>query len=139
MADLYLDANNQIVGRLGSTVAKTLLKGNKVFVINAERAVISGSPKPTIELYKTKTVRGDPYNGPFYPKTPDRMIKRVVRGMLPKNNKGREALKKLIVYLSKPEEFESKQFTQLEAAENKLPGKFLTLGEICSELTGKKY
>lgn len=139
MTTLYLDADNQIVGRLASCVAKTLLKGDAVFVVNAEKAVISGRPRATIELYRTKTERGDAYHGPFYPTQPDRFIKRIIRTMLPRNPRGRTALRKLTVYLSKPAELENKQFTKFKAAENKLSGKFITIGEICNELTGRAY
>jgi LSU ribosomal protein L13P len=41
--------------------------------------------------------------GPKYPKTPDRLFKRMVRGMLPKEKAmGREALKRLYVYIGTP-------------------------------------
>ncbi len=139
MTEFYLDADNQIVGRLASSVAKTLLKGDKVVIVNAEKAVASGRPKATIEFYRVKTERGDAYHGPFYPTQPDRMIKRTVRGMLPKNPKGRAALKRLTVYLSKPADLDKKKFTKNKASENNLPEKFISLGEICSELTGKAY
>src|SRR3989338_2714673 len=139
MAEFYLDADNQIVGRLASGLAKTLLKGDVVFIINAEKAVISGRPRATIDHYTTKAERGDAYHGPFYPSQPDRMLKRIVRGMLPKNPKGRAALKRLTVYLSKPGKLENKKFTKPKASENNLSGKFISLSEICSEITGKKY
>ena len=38
-----IDASECIMGRLASSVAKTLLKGEEVHIVNAENAVISGS------------------------------------------------------------------------------------------------
>ena len=42
---IIVDATNQILGRLSSIVAKKLLEGYKVIIVNAEKAVVSGEPK----------------------------------------------------------------------------------------------
>ena len=44
-----------------------------------------------------------------------------------------------MVYLSKPQELQKKEFTKIKTAENKLTQKFVTLAEVCSEITGKQY
>jgi len=129
--DIYIDAKDSIAGRLASRLAKELLKGNRVFVVNSEQAVISGNPKWVGEQYVERVNRGDPYHGPFYPKMPDRVLKRLVRGMLPyKKPRGREALKRLKVYISIPEELKGKEFVKMSEAENRLEGKFVTIGEL---------
>jgi len=136
---MYVDAKDSIAGRLASVVAKELLKGKSVFVVNAEKAVVSGDPKHTGDKFVEKVNRGDPYHGPFYPKVPDRVLKRIVRGMLPYNKpRGREALKRLKVYISIPEELKGKEFAKIKEAENKLEGKFVTIGKL-SEKLGVKY
>jgi len=138
MTELYLNADNQILGRMASGVAKSLIKGNSVFIVNAEKAVVSGNQKATFDFFKTKVSRGDPYHGPFYPNMPDRIIKRVVRNMLPKNHTGREALKRLRVFLSVPEELKEKKFESLKTAENKLSCKFVDLQEVSRVISSRK-
>lgn len=99
-----IDATDRILGRLSSDVAKKLLKGYKITIINAEKAVVTGEPKMIMKRFRTKIERGDPHHGPYYPKRPAGIIKRSVRGMLPyKKTKGRDALKRLKVYSANPE------------------------------------
>lgn len=110
MDEIVIDAENCIAGRTASMAAKALLRGKKVFIVNAEKALVSGNQKATIELFRQKVSRGDPYNGPFYPKVPDRILKRMVRGMLPRRKPlGREAFKGLRVYKGLPDEFKGRQ------------------------------
>ena len=139
MSELYIDASDHVVGRLASNVAKALLKGDKVFVVNAEKAVVSGGKDNVKDHYIQKVQRGDPYHGPFYPKTPDRLIKRVVRGMIPKKPRGKIALKNLMVYISVPEELSKKKFQKIKTAENKLECSYTELGKLCNLVSGIKY
>ncbi|MEM3754809.1 MAG: uL13 family ribosomal protein, partial [Candidatus Bathyarchaeia archaeon] len=39
---IIIDAKNSILGRLASYIAKKILQGNHVIVINVEKAIISG-------------------------------------------------------------------------------------------------
>ncbi len=135
MSEIVIDASDQIVGRLATRIAKEVLKGNNIYVVNAEHAVISGNPEFVIKDYKEKINRGDPYHGPFYPKTPDRILKRVVRGMIPyKKPRVREAFKRLKVFMSVPEELKDKQFIKFKDAENNLEYKFITLGKLSEKI-----
>jgi len=135
----YLDASNQIAGRLASNAAKMILNGDNVFIVNAEKAVISGRKEITFKEYKQKTDRGDPVHGPFYPRVADRMLKRIVRGMLPKSPKGRESFKRLRVYISVPEELKGTEFAKIKNSTNSLECQFTPLSAITKHLTGKKY
>ncbi|MEM1684232.1 MAG: 50S ribosomal protein L13 [Nanopusillaceae archaeon] len=111
MNEIYINAEGHILGRLASHVAKLLLEGNKVYVVNAEKIIITGKWKTVLEEWRHKILeRGDWIKGPFYPKRPERIFRRVVRGMLPKNSKGRSAMKNLKVYIGVPEEFLNMQF-----------------------------
>ena len=48
-----IDANGLILGRLASTVAKRLLSGDEeIHIVNAEKAVISGSRASTLRDYR---------------------------------------------------------------------------------------
>ncbi len=128
---LCIDAKDMVLGRLASTVAKELLKGEDVCVVNAEKAVIVGRPESTLSEYKEKRARGDPYHGPFFPRTPERIFKRTVRGMLPyKTARGREALKRLKVFISIPTGFQEKEFMVVKDAENRGEQKFVTLEKL---------
>ena len=138
MDDLYIDAGNMIAGRLASRVARELLKGDRVVIVNAEKAVISGNPKYTVKNTREKVVRGDPYHGPFYPKRPDEMLKRFVKGMLPKKPRGREALKRLRVFVSVPQDLEGKEFIKPETAINRLKEKYIELGVVSERVGAKK-
>lgn len=136
--DMIIDAEDCIAGRLASIVAKELLKGKRVYIVNAEKAVVSGNPKYTIKNLKGKLERGDPYHGPFYPRMPDQIMKRLVRGMLPKKPRGKEALKGLRVYLSVPAEAQGRDFIKPDAAKNKLKGKYIELGKLSETVGAKK-
>lgn len=128
---IYLDADGMVLGRLSASVAKMLLNGDEVCIVNAEKAAIVGKPSSTISEYKEKRARGDPYHGPFFPRSPERIVKRTVRGMLPyKTARGKEALKKLRVFISIPPEFRAVKFASLEQARNKGEQKFITLQKL---------
>ncbi len=137
---IIYDAEDQILGRLASKIAKDLLSGEKVFVVNCEKAAISGNPKKTLEIYLQKIQRGDVKKGPFFPKTPEGIFRRTVRGMLPwKKPKGRKAFKNLKVFTGIPDELRGKEFKKLESANvKKLKCKFIYLSDLSTLLGAKK-
>lgn len=105
--DLVIDAENKILGRIASLAAKELLNGKRVAIVNAEKAVITGNPQTILKKYRTRrSVRSriNPGMSPIQPRTPDRIVWKTVRGMLPmKKAKGREALRRLRVFIGVPE------------------------------------
>ncbi len=107
-SSVVVDGTNLIAGRMSSHVAKLLLKGKKVSIINCEKIVISGNKKSIIREYKDFLKVSsiiNPKHGPFHPRSPDTIIRRMVRGMLPKNKtSGRDALRRLRTYIGTPEE-----------------------------------
>ncbi len=133
-----IDGEGLILGRLASAVAKKLLteKDTEIVIVNAERVVISGSKERTFKDYKVKKDRGSKEQGPFFPKMPDRIVKRTIRGMLPyKQAKGRDAFSRLKVYLSIPEEYESAERGKVESASaERLSRKYVTVGEVSEKL-----
>jgi large subunit ribosomal protein L13 len=136
--DMFIDAEGCIAGRLASITAKELLKGKTIYIVNAEKALLTGNPKYTINKMKEKVDRGDPYHGPFYPRRPDQIIKRFVRGMLPDKPRGKEAMKKLRIYLSVPDELKEKEFTKPSGAVKSLSSKHINLGKVAEKLGSKK-
>ena len=133
-----VNAEGAVLGRLASVLAKRLMMGEDIVVVNAEKAVISGSPAVIKKRYFEKRTRGDRIKGPFYPRYPDMVIKRVVRGMVPhKKTRGVEALKRLKVYLGVPEQFKGKAEKSGKNAAD-LECKYMTLGDMCAGLGAKK-
>jgi large subunit ribosomal protein L13 len=134
------DASNQILGRIATSIAKDLLKGENVYVINCEKAVISGTPKVTKEHYLHRLQRGDPHHGPFFPRTPQGIVKRTIRGMIPFSKiKGQEAFRRLRVYVGVPDDIKDKKFIRIEEADvNKLRCKHITVGDLSLALGHKK-
>lgn len=135
------DAEGQVLGRMASVIAKQLLNGENVVVINAEKIILIGNRKDKIKNYMEKIHRGDPIHGPFFPKTPDRIFRRVVRGMLPCNRtRGREAFKLLRVSVGIPDYLKGKEdkFEKIKAAESKSRARHIMLGEIAVLIGAKK-
>lgn len=133
-----IDGEGLILGRLASSVAKKLLneKDTEIVIVNAERVVISGSKERIFKDYKEKKDRGSREKGPFYPKMPDRIVKRTIRGMLPyKQAKGREALSRVKVYLGIPSEYGTVVRKKVEdAGAERLSRKYVTIGEVSEKL-----
>ncbi|NJE05978.1 50S ribosomal protein L13 [Thermococcus sp. M36] len=138
-----INAEGLILGRLASKVAKMLLEGEEVVIVNADRAIITGNREDIFAKYKQRTelrTRTNPRRGPFYPKRSDEIVRRTVRGMLPwKTDRGRKAFKRLKVYVGVPKEFEGKQLETIsEAHMSRLATpKYVTVGEVAKFLGGK--
>ncbi len=137
-----IDANGLILGRLASKVAKQLLlEDKKIYIINAEKAVISGSRATILKEYKETRERGATEFGPYFPKRPDRILKRTIRGMLPyKRARGRDAMSRLKVYVGVPYELKSAEVVTIEDADRKFlsSNKHIELGEV-SQKMGSKF
>jgi large subunit ribosomal protein L13 len=132
-ADVVVDARNCILGRVASEVAQKALAGEKVAIVNAEDAVITGSDDDVMSVYRKRVDVGSD-QGPYYPKRPDRIFKRAVRGMVPyKTDKGREALSNVRVYVGNPfdEDGDVLDDTSLDRLSNI---KFISLGEVSENL-----
>jgi large subunit ribosomal protein L13 len=132
-----IDADNLVLGRLASVIAKRLLNGEQITVVNAEKAIIQGSRKEILEDYLGKNRRGSQKAGPYYPRRPDRIFKRTVRGMLPyQKPRGREALKRLRVYIGIPDALKEKEMETLPDLA-KVPKKAIRLEEVSNSFHSK--
>jgi len=140
---LYIDASNQVLGRLASIVAKKLLEGYRVIVVNVEKAVISGEKTRVIEGYKillkVKTHYNPEKSGIRRPRNPINIFKRAVRGMLPMSQeKGRDAFKRLKVYIGVPSSLSNNTFIQFpEASASRLKNRFVYVEEVAKALGWK--
>ena len=129
-----IDANNLVLGRMASAIAPRLLKGEKIEIINAEKAVITGNRESILEKYYRRyhaTVKGNPYiQGPKFQRRADRIVAFAVRGMLPyKLKTGKEAFKNLRVSVGNPMNLALDKAEKVETARNK-SAKFITVAEI---------
>ena len=132
-----IDASGAILGRLSTFTAKRLLKGEEIAVINSEKAIISGKKSSIKNRYKEKRELGTYRKGPFYPRMPDMIVKRTIRGMIPyQTPHGRTAFKRLKCYIGVPKEFEGKKFESIKSAE-KQPVDFVTIEELSRSLGAK--
>jgi large subunit ribosomal protein L13 len=133
---IIIDAKGLILGRMASIIAKRLLQGESIIVLNAEKAAISGKRLQIVKEAKTFLEVGHPRKGPYHPRRPDKIVRRTIRGMLPrKKPKGKQAYKRLKVYLGAPKEFEDKEIqTILDASAEKLKSPYITVGELAKEI-----
>jgi large subunit ribosomal protein L13 len=135
-----VNADGLILGRMASVVAKKLLNGEKVIIVNAEKAVLSGKKKSKVAEAKEFLEVGAPQRGPFHYRRPDRILRKTVRGMLPfKQPKGKTALKKLKVFIGVPEDLKDQPTVTLKEAQSaKLKGPYFTLAELAKEIGWNK-
>jgi len=137
-ADVVVDARDCIMGRVASEVAQRALAGEAVAIVNAEDAIITGDKNDVFETYRTRIGLGSD-QGPMYPRRPDAILKRSVRGMLPyKKPRGREALSNVRVYVGNPYEDEGDEYesqvlegTSLDRLSNI---RFVHLHEVAEQL-----
>lgn len=135
-----IDATGLVMGRLSTHVAKKLLKDKdlELAIVNSENVIISGNKRMVIEKYRKKRELNHPRKGPYFPRVPDRILKRTIRGMLPyQQPKGREALKRVKVYIGTPKELEGKKTNTVKSAQNENLEQYVELKEVCKVLGAK--
>jgi len=132
--DVVVDARDCILGRVASNVAEMALDGQRVAVVNAEDAVVTGSDEDVVGTFRKRTELGSD-KGPAYPTRPDGILKRSVRGMVPyKRERGREAFANVRVYVGDPfddEDAETLEETSLDRLSNI---RFVHLGEVSERI-----
>ncbi len=126
---MIIDGTNAVLGRLASATAKRLLAGEEVKIVNSEKVIITGNPTQITKHYLRFKAIGSPQHGPFYPRRPDMLVKRTVRGMLPKTKKGRNALKKLRIEISNPDNDKGEQ-----VATKRIKTGYITIGTLARQL-----
>jgi len=124
-----VDARGRTLGRLASEVAKILRgkhkpmytphldTGDHVIVINAEKVRVTGRKSEQKTYFRHSGYMGGESHTPFsemIEHRPERVIELAVKGMLPKNNLGRDMRKKLRVYAGEEHPHQSQQPEPLE-------------------------
>jgi len=120
-----INAEGRVLGRLASEIARKARDGEEVRVVNSEGVVISGDEDEIKEDYKTKHERGSRHDGPYFPKRPDKILKRTVRGMLP-DNKDFDVK----TYLTVPHEFDEVEEVDVKSGDELQNRNYVKLGEV---------
>ena len=99
---MIIDGEGCVLGRLASITSKNLLEGEEVIILNAEKIMLTGNKDWAYAKYKQRVDRASISNprdlGPKYPRRPDDIFRRTVRGMIPyRKAHGRAAYKNLKV------------------------------------------
>lgn len=125
---VLVDAENQILGRLASKVAKIIRGKNKtnftphadcgdhVIIINAEKIQLSGAKWDQKEYVRhTGYPGGQRFTSAkqMLAKKPEAIIEKAVRGMLPKNRLGRAIIGNLYVYAGSEHPHQAQQPQQI--------------------------
>jgi len=137
---MIIDATNLILGRLGTFVAKKAMFGEKIDIVNCENCVITGDRHRIFAHYDRFLRMGTPAKGPFAYKTPNRLVKRTIRGMLPyKKERGRKAFKNIKCYVGVPDNLKNQKFDTIKNANiEKVPNlKFIKMKDICAHIGAK--
>lgn len=131
-----VNAEGLILGRMCSKIAKRLLNGEEIIIVNAEKIVISGKKKSKVAEAKEFLDVGAPERGPFHSRRPDRIVRKTVRGMVPwRQPKGKNAYKRLKVFMGIPKELKDMKMETVEQAQaSKLNGPHFTLEELAVEV-----
>ncbi len=140
---IIIDGEGHVLGRLASVISKNLLNGEEIVVLNAEKIMITGNKDWAYAKYKQRVDRASISNprdlGPKYPRRPDDIFRRTVRGMLPfKKAKGRNAYKGLKAFVGVPDEYADVEVVNIPEAELRDLKKGIELGEV-SKLLGATF
>ena len=145
-----IDATEQILGRFCSQIAKKTLLGENVVIINAKDAIISGNQSDIHKKYLDKlniSTATNPRRGPFWPRRPDTFMRNVIKKMLPrKKRRGKEALRRVHVYISDvPERFKHRypklipsEIPDSDKTRLSYFNKYITLDNLCTRIGWNK-
>jgi len=135
-----INGDGLILGRLASIAARRALAGEEIAIVNAEKVIISGSRARVLGNYYHKRERGSTDWGPYFPRRPDHIVKRTIRGMLPyKRPRGVDAFKRIKCYVGVPAEFaNAKMEVPEEVHMDRLNNpQFVTLAAVSTALGAK--
>lgn len=136
---VIVDGTNLLAGRLSANVAKLLLQGNHVTIVNCEKILISGSRRNIIQNYKNFLGISSilhPEHGPYHPRRPDTIIARMIRGMLPrKKPSGAAALRRLRTHIGVPSGLGTSKKTSFDSAKITRPiANYTSMSDLAHEV-----
>jgi len=131
---VLVDAENMVLGRLATEVAKMIRGKNKpeftphvdcgdyVIVINAEKVVLTGNKLTQKEYFRHSGYPGGQTRQTpqqILAKYPERLVEKAVKGMLPKNKLGRALFRNLHVVVGPEHKFEAQKPKVVDLKSNK--------------------
>ena len=131
---VLVDAEDMVLGRLATEVAKMLRGKNKpeftphvdcgdnVIVINAEKVVLTGNKLTQKEYFRHSGYPGGQTRQTpkqILDKYPERLVEKAVKGMLPKNKLGRAIFKNLHVVVGPEHKYEAQKPKVIDLKSNK--------------------
>ena len=140
---MVYDAKDKILGRFCSQIAKKALLGEKLVIINAKDAIMSGRRNQILAKYvHLRHIRNlsNPRRGPFHSSRPDTFLRQKMRFMMPKNSRGADALKRVHVYIvgipnSKAHRYASQDPIMFKKCSvERLKNKYITVEDICNHM-----
>lgn len=135
---MIIDATNLKLGRICTVAAKAALNGEKVDIVNCDKAVVTGSKQNVLAKYQRRAEMGNPHWGPYQPRMADRFVRRTVRGMLPyKTPRGREAYKRIMCYVGNPDSLDAQTIEEADVTKTRTL-RYVEIGEVCKLLGGKQ-
>ncbi len=128
--DWYVvDLENKVLGRAATEIARVLRgkhkpiytpsvdTGDFVIVLNADKVLLTGNKLAQKMYYKHSEYPGGLKSitaEKLLAKQPEELIKKAVKGMLPKNSLGRQMFKKLKVYTGSDHPHQAQQPKELQ-------------------------
>ena len=128
--DWYVvDLEDKVLGRMATEIAKVLRgkhkaiytpsvdTGDFVIVLNAEKVRLTGNKLSQKMYHRHSGYTGGLTSvsaGKMLEKTPEELIRKAVKGMLPKNKLGRQMFKKLKVYCGADHPHQAQQPKELQ-------------------------
>ena len=137
---MIIDATDLVLGRFCAVAAKKAILGEKVDIVNCEKAIITGTRGEIIARYIHEHNRGTPGGGPFISRMPDRLVRRTIRGMVPRRGmRGRDAFERVMCYIGVPTQLEGKSFETLPKSNITMrrATRYIKLAELCKQLGAK--
>ena len=135
-----IDATNLVLGRMAAKAAKQALQGEKLTIINCEKAVVTGHRKQIMDSYAAKFEIGQVNQGPYFPRRPDMLVRRTIRGMLPrKKPRGRAAFERVQCFVGIPSGVKAEDAKTIPeaSAERIKKASYITVNELCKHLGHK--
>ena len=138
---MIINAEGLVAGRLASKVAKMAINGEAVTIINAEKVILVGSKTAVMPKFQQRVeaaVKSNPHYGPKYDRLPSKMLRRMIKGMLPNKSRTNERMIKLVtVYNTVPASIDIKNSETIEEIKCNERNEYMYLGDVAKALGGK--
>ncbi len=138
---MIINGEDLVAGRLASNIAKKVITGESVIIINSEKVIVVGTKTSIMPKYKQRVnaaVKSNPHYGPKFDRIPSKMLKRMIKGMLPNKSRTNERLLKQVkIYNKFPKTIDIAKAETIEKIKYSKKGDFMYLGDLAKELGGK--